>query len=272
MYSKKRIVALISTIVLSSTALMAKDTVYATVNGDNITDKDVEMVLKDPRIKFEDLKDAQKKRLLDSLIEQKLLADEAYNGNIPKTKEYKEELKRVKKNLAFQIWLRDFAKTVKSTDKELKKYYDDNIYRLKTPEQFKARHILVKTKAEAEKIISELKGAKDLKETFIKLAKEKSIGPSAANGGEIGWFTREKMVPAFSYAAAELKKGTITMKPVKKNYGYHVIYQDDKKAAATLPYDKIKDRLKREYLQKKFADEVKKKAEKLKKKAKIVFK
>lgn len=272
MNRRSKLVALVGAVVIASSTMLANDKVYATVNGENITDKDIATVLKDPRVKFENLKDPQKKQILDSLIEQKLLANEAYNSGIPKTKEYKEELERLKKNLAFQIWLRDYAKTVKSTDSELKKYYDNNIYRLKTPEQYKASHILVKSEADAKKIISELKNSKNLKDDFAKLAKDKSIGPSGANGGELGWFTSEKMVPEFSTAAAELKKNSITTTPVKTNYGYHVIYLEDKKDAATLPFEKIKDKLEQEYLQTKFAKEVKEKAEALKKKAKITFK
>jgi peptidyl-prolyl cis-trans isomerase C len=272
MYNKSKLVALCGAVVLAGSTMLASDKVYAIVDGENITDKDVSTVLKDPRVKFENLKDVQKKQLLDSLIEQKLLANEAYKTSIPKTQEYKEELERAKKNLAFQIWLRDFAKTIKSSDKELKKYYDTNIYRLKTPEQYKASHILVKNEDEAKKIIAKLQKSKNLKDDFAKMAKEKSIGPSGTNGGELGWFTSEKMVPEFSNAAAGLQKNTITKAPVKTNYGYHVIYLEDKKEAATLPFDKIKDKLEQEYLQKKFAKEVKEKAEALKKKAKITFK
>jgi len=272
MYHKKKIVALLSTVVIATTSLVAQDKVYATVNGENITDKDVSTILRDPRLKFENLKDVQKKQILDNLIEQKLLTQEAYKSDISKTKEFKEELERLKKNLAFQIWLNDFSKDITSTDKELKKYYDNNIYRLKTPEQYKASHILVASEDEAKKIISQLKGAKNLKEKFTQIAKEKSIGPSKTQGGELPWFTSEKMVPEFSNATSALSKGTITTAPVKTNHGYHVIYLDDKKDARTLPFDQIKDKLKQEYLQKKFVDEVKKKAEALKKKAKITYK
>lgn len=272
MYQRSKLIALFGAVVLAGSTMMANDKVYATVNGENITDKDIATVLKDPRVKFENLKDAQKKQLLDSLIEQKLLADEAYKSDIPKTQEYKEELEQAKKNLAFQIWLRDFAKTIKSTDAELKKFYDNNIYRLKTPEQYKASHILVKTEEEAKKIIGDLKKSKNLKDDFAKLAKEKSIGPSGSNGGDLGWFTSEKMVPEFSNAAAELAKNSITTTPVKTNYGFHVIYLEDKKEASTLPFEQIKPQLEQQYLQTKFGEKVKEKAEALKKKAKITFK
>jgi peptidyl-prolyl cis-trans isomerase C len=269
---KGKLLSIVAGLFIASSLMANDDKVYAVVNGDNITGKDLATIIRDPRVKFDDLKADQKKKVLDTLIEQKLLANRAYKTDIVKTKEYKSELEKFKRTLAFQIWLRDYGKEMKATDKEVKKYYDNNIYRLKTPLQLKASHILVKTEKEAQSIINELGKSKNLKADFTKLAKEKSIGPSGSNGGELGWFTKEKMVPEFSSAAEELKIGKLTQKPVKTNYGFHIIYLDDKKEAATLPYEKIKDKLKQELLQKKFADQVKKEAKELRKTAKIEYK
>jgi parvulin-like peptidyl-prolyl isomerase len=196
----------------------------------------------------------------------------AYKTDIPKSAEYKEELEKFKKSLAFQLWLRDFSKKITIDDKEVKKFYDTNKEKFKTPDQLKASHILVKNEKEAQEIITNLSKSKNLKEDFTTMAKEKSVGPSGVNGGELGWFTKEKMVPEFSEAAEKLTVGTITKTPVKTNYGFHIIYLDDKKASAILEYDKIKDRLKQDLMQEKFAKEAKEEALKLKKKAKIEYK
>jgi len=270
--TKISLMSIVTGLMFTSSALIAQDKVYAVVNGDNITAKDLATIIRDPRVKFDDLKDDQKKKVLDTLIEQKLLADRAYKTDIIKTKEYKTELEKFKRTLAFQIWLRDHGKTIKASEAEVKKYYDNNIYRLKTPQQLKASHILVKTEKEAKALIKKLTKAKNLKTEFAKVAKDKSIGPSGSNGGELGWFTKEKMVPEFSNAAAKLEVGKITTKPVKTNYGFHIIYLEDKKDAATLPYEKIKAKLKQELLQKKFADDVQKQAKELRKTAKIQYK
>ena len=270
--SKKVILSLVTMIAISGTALAQTDKVYATVNGINITEKDVSLLLRGQNVKFESLQKDQQKQILDSLIEQKLLAEMAYKTDIPKSKEYKEELEKFKKSLAFQLWLRDFSKKITIDDKEVKKFYDTNREKFKTPDQLKASHILVKTEKEAQDIIKELSKSKKLKDDFTTLAKEKSVGPSGANGGELGWFTKEKMVPEFSEAANKLSVGTITKTPVKTNYGYHIIYLDDKKAASILEYNKIKDRLKQDLMQQKFAEDAKKEAEKLMKKAKIEYK
>lgn len=270
--SKKVILSLATLIAISGTALAKTDKVYATVNGMKVTQKDVSALLRGQNVKFDSLQKEQQKKILDSLIEQKLLADMAYKTDIPKTKEYKEELERFKKSLAFQFWLRDFSKKIKINDKEVKKFYDENKAKFKTPDQLKASHILVKTQKEAKDIIKTLSKAKNLKDEFTTIAKEKSVGPSGANGGELGWFTKEKMVPEFSTAAQKLTKGTITKTPVKTNYGYHIIYLDDKKSSSILEYAKIKERLKQDLMQQKFAKDAKEEAEKLKKKAKIEYK
>ncbi len=270
--SKKAILSLVTMIVVSGTALADTDKVYATVNGIKVTQKDVSALLRGQNVQFESLQKDKQKQILDSLMEQKLLAEMAYKTDIPKSAEYKEELERFKKSLAFQLWLRDFSKKITVSDKEVKKFYDDNRAKFKTPNQLKASHILVKTEKEAKDIIKTLSKAKNLKDEFTTLAKEKSVGPSGANGGELGWFTKEKMVPEFSNAAEKLLKGTITKTPVKTNYGFHIIYLDDKKASSILQYDKIKARLKQDLIQQEFAKKAKEEAVKLMKKAKIEYK
>jgi len=270
--SKKAILSLVTMIVVSGTALADTDKVYATVNGIKVTQKDVSALLRGQNVQFESLQKDKQKQILDSLMEQKLLAEMAYKTDIPKSKEYKEELEKFKKSLAFQLWLRDFSKKIIVSDKEVKKFYDNNRAKFKTPNQLKASHILVKTEKEAKNIIKTLSKAKNLKDEFTKLAKEKSVGPSGANGGELGWFTKEKMVPEFSNAAEKLLKGTITKTPVKTNYGFHIIYLDDKKASSILQYNKIKARLKQDLMQQEFAKKAKEEAVKLMKKAKIEYK
>ena len=140
------------------------------------------------------------------------------------------------------------------------------------PTRLKARHILVKTKREANQLISQLKNSKDLQKDFINLAKEKSIGPSGKNGGDLGWFTPEKMVPAFSNAAMNLSKGQITLTPVKTQFGYHIIYLEDKQNAKTVSFDNVKEQIKQRLASEKFNQTLKDIVQKEKEKAKIEYK
>ncbi len=270
--NKKTIISVVASLALSSSLFAQENKVYAVVNGENITATEIAIALRDPRIQFDTLQDVQRKQVLNNIIEQKILAQNAFKSDIVKSAEFKRELEKVKQNLAYQIWIRDLSKTIQVTDKEVKEYYEKNKAKYVTPLELKASHILVKTEKEADAIIKNLSSAKDKKVTFTKLAKEKSTGPSGSNGGELGWFTKEKMLPEFSNAAEKLNVGEVTKKAVKTQYGYHVIYLDDKKAPASLSFDTIKAQLKQELLQKAFVDKVQKIAADLKQKSKIEYK
>jgi peptidyl-prolyl cis-trans isomerase C len=107
------------------------------------------------------------------------------------------------------------------------------------PEQVEARHILVKTQAEAEAIIKELNHGAN----FAKLAQKDSIDPGAANGGELGWFAQNEMVPAFSNAAFALKPGEYTKTPVQSQFGWHVILCEGKRTAPSPSLNDVKDQI-----------------------------
>jgi len=136
-----------------------------------------------------------------------------------------------------------------------------------------ARHILVKTKAEAEKIISELKGlhGQKLEEKFIELAKKDSTGPSSVKGGDLGYFAQGQMVPAFNDKVFSMKKGTITLTPVKTQFGYHVIYVEDKKPAMTRTFNEVKTFIEQRLKIEKFKEVFKQKMDALQKSAVVKF-
>ncbi len=268
---KKVILSLVASLAIAS-SVNAADKVYAIVNGESVTNQDIAMILRGQKVTYDSLPEVQQKQIIEGLIEQKLLSNEAYKSDIPKRTEFKIELEKFKKNLAFQIWMRDFSKETKVSQKELKAFYNENKSKMKAPVELKASHILVKTQKEADLIIKELSKSSNLKKDFTKLAQTKSTGPSGSNGGELGWFTKEKMVPEFSDATLKLKKGEITKTAVKTQFGFHIIYLDDKKEASTLSYDVVKNRLQQDLLQRKFTLNVKQKAEALKKNAKIEYK
>ncbi len=269
---KKTILSIVASLAIANGAVAMDDKVYATVNGDKITSSDIAVILRDPRISFESIPKDQQTQILNSLVEQKLLAQNAVKSNIPNTEEYKKELEKLKQNLAFQIWMRDLSKTITIKDADLKKYYEENKNKFVSASELKASHILVATQKDATDIINSLKKSKDLKNDFTKLAKEKSTGPSGVNGGELGWFTQDKMVPEFSSAASKLTKGGFTTEPVKTQFGYHIIYLDDKKESSIQSFDDVKNKLNQELSQKIFFDMIKNEASKLKQKAKIEYK
>lgn len=269
---KRVIVGAIATLTMGVSLNAA---VYATVDGMEVTDKDVATLLRAmPGAKFENLQKEQQKAVIDQAIDRKLLSKQAVKEGITKDKEFKKTLEIVKNDLALEMWMKKVFENIKVSDKEVKEYFEKNKDKFVKPATLKARHIVVASEDEAKKIIKELSGLKGeaLTKKFIELAKTKSTGPSGANGGDLGWFSSKQMVPSFSEAAFALKKGEITKKPVKTQYGYHVILAEDKKEKGHVKLDEVKVQIKNGLKMEKFRDEVSKKAKALRKKAKIVIK
>jgi len=143
----------------------------------------------------------------------------------------------------------DVMDKIEVTAKELQDFYDVRKEEMKEPEQVKARHILFKVDAEADEgakkaklkeAESLLKTARKGKVEFAELAKEYSEGPSASNGGDLGYFAKGRMVPSFETAAFALKPGGIS-DVVETQFGYHIIKVEEKRPARDIPFDDVKD-------------------------------
>ncbi|AXH13091.1 peptidylprolyl isomerase [Halarcobacter bivalviorum] len=270
--SKKLVTSLIATVAITTSSLCASSDVLATVNGDKITKQDIAILLGNPNIDFDSLPKKNKNQILDQIINNKLLTEKAVKSGVEKDAEYKESLEKLKKDLALRVWLKKESEKVTVSEKDMKDYYEQNKAQFKVPATLEARHILVKTEAEGKEIIKTLDKASNKKDKFVELAKTKSVGPTGPQGGYLGKFPETKMVKEFSDAANALKVGNYSKSPVKTQFGYHVIYLEDKEAAKTLEYDKIKNRIKQVLLQEKFRNFLESEANKLRDKAKIVIK
>ena len=113
----------------------------------------------------------------------------------------------------------------------------------------------------------------ELVKKFEELAKSKSTDQgSAANGGELGWFGQSQMVKPFADAAFALKKGEVTQKPVKSNFGYHVILKEDSKAAGTVGLNEVKPQIEGNLKMEKFRNDIRKRGDELRSKAKVEYK
>jgi peptidylprolyl isomerase len=251
-------------------SLFGSGDVLAVVNGEKVTKQEINALLAPQKITYDKLPEQYKKKVLDDIINQALLIQKAEKSGITKTDEYKKELEKVKKQLALKLFLKNKLDNMKVLDRDLKSFYNKNRdLMFKQPAEVKARHILVKTEAEAKKLINQLRKVpkNKLEAKFIELAKEHSIGPSKIDGGELGWFSKGKMIPTFSEAAFNLNKGNITLKPVKTRFGYHIIYVEDKKSGGYISFDKVKDKISKQLKMKKFQEYL----EKVKKSAKIKY-
>ncbi|MRI83714.1 MAG: peptidylprolyl isomerase [Nitratiruptor sp.] len=245
--------------------------VIAEVNGKKITSDDVAPMLAQSGMRFEQLPPQIKEKVVEQAIERELLKEHAIKSGIQRSKEFQEALKRLKEDLALETWMRKQYDSITITDSEAKAFYEKNRERFKQPEMVHARHILVKSESEAKAIIRELEATPKhkRKEKFIQLAKERSVGPSGQRGGDLGFFKREQMVKPFSDAAFALTPGEFTKEPVKTQFGYHVIYVEEKRPASVVPFEKVKEQIKRQLHMERFQERVKQEVERLKKRARI---
>lgn len=211
----------------------------ATVNGKQIKQSVYDLIAKDITASGQKIDDNTKNAIINELIGSELVYQEAQRLGLDKQPDYliREELARRK--LLTSIFLQDYVKKNPVSDADTKAAYEQ--YKKAYGEkEYSARHILVKTEAEAKDIIAQLNKGGD----FAKIAKEKSLDPgSKLKGGDLGWFSPATMVKPFSDVAANLQKGAISANPVQTQFGWHIIKLIDTRLAQPLAYDKIKDGL-----------------------------
>ena len=272
-----KVISLAAASVLFFGMVSAKD--LANVDGVAITEKDFDVLKQQvPNFNFDKLNQEQKSGLINQKINEILIEKAAKKEKIEESKEYKEALENIKKQLLVNGWQQKIAKEVsaiKIPDADLKKFYDEN------PNQFiqqegQARHILVKTQEEAAKIIADLNKAPKTKieARFIELANKNTIDPNAKkaqNGGDLGTFQRNQMVPEFGKAVFDLKPGTYTKEPVKTDYGYHVIYLIKKSDAKKISFDEAKQGIENALKERKFQEMMQQKIQALRNNAKITI-
>ena len=176
--------------------------------------------------------------LLTRAIDSKLVTLEGRRAGFSKDPDVKKRLLDVEDQIISEIFL---TKTIGSqvTEEALQKIYSETKSEMASGDQIKARHILLDNEEKAVEIIKKLKAG----EEFAKLASEYSTGPSAASGGDLGWFGEGQMVPEFSKAAFALNPGDIVTKPVKTQFGWHIILVEDRKVSAPPSFDEAKEQL-----------------------------
>ena len=191
-------------------------------------------------------------RVRESLVNLELLSRAALDKGLDKDPNLAAALDIRRKDQLAKAYLEDYVKAHPVTDAEIQSTYDKAKAEPVEPE-YRARHILVKTEAEAKKIIADLgKTAK-----FENLAKKQSKDPgSAKNGGALDWSDRRAFVPEFSEALASLKKGETTKTPVKTQYGYHVIRLDDTRKPQMPPLDAVRGEIVKQLQQQRIRDAI----------------
>ena len=243
-----------------SAAADTKEAVAATVNGTPISKKQLDQIMQQQAGQGMPDNPETRKMVIDNLAMQIIVAQEAEKKGLDKVADVKEQLEMARLSIMANSFVRDYMKTATVTDDALKAEYD-KFKATQGGNEYKARHILVGTEAEAKDIIAKI--SKDPK-AFEALAKSKSKDPGSKDkGGDLGWFNPHNMVPEFGNAVAKLEKGKFTTEPVKSQFGYHVIMLDDTRPLAVPTLEEVKAGLTQQLQQqnlKKMLDDMKAKA------------
>lgn len=215
-----------------------ENNVFAVVAGRKITQENVEHVMKNfdaqTAAQFNSPEGLQ--RILFELINQELFYMDATDNNMDQEEDFKAQLEKVKEDLIKQYYVSKLLRNVQVDDQAVLEFYGLNRDRFVEGESVRASHVLVNTEQEALDILNQInKGM-----AFEEAAKKFSKCPSKEEGGDLGYFSKGKMVPEFEEAAFDMKIDEISL-PVKSQFGYHVIKVVDKKGPKIQSFDEVKD-------------------------------
>ena len=215
-----------------------EDPVVARVNGVDIRQSDLAFAEEEIGGNMPTIPPEQKRDyLVNYLVDVIVLSQAAEKQKLGDRPDVKRRLAFDHNRLLMESLLQDSGKSALSDEAE-RKVYDEAVKQVKNEEEVHARHILVPTEDEAKAILAQLKGGAD----FAALAKEKSKDPGAAEGGDLGYFTKEQMVPEFSEVAFKLGKGQLS-DPVKTQFGWHIIKVEDKRTRPTPTFEQVKPQI-----------------------------
>lgn len=213
--------------------------VVAVVNGDPIYRSEVMAVQRELPEQYRQLPlDMVFKNLVDELIDTRLAAAAARQENLQDTAEVKKRLAFIQTRVLAETYLRGKI-DAEVTEEKLRGLYKKFVDAFPNEQELRARHILVQTEADARAVIKELGNGGD----FAELAKKKSKGPSGARGGDLGYFSRGRMVKPFSDAAFALKDGEVTQNPVKTQFGWHVIKVESRRKALPPSFEERREEM-----------------------------
>lgn len=226
------------TLIASCTPEKPEGNTVAKVNRASITDKQVDTRLANlpQNIKGSFANENGKKILLDQMVNEELLHQQAKRSGYEKNDAFKDQVKGfekqfedAKKQALINLIVRDnIDSKIKITQEEVSSYYNNNPKQFEAFEQRRAKHILVETKQEAQKLLNRIKLKKA---TFDAVAKKYSKDPTAENSGDLGWFKKGDLVPEFEKAVYALRKNQLSQ-VVKTDFGFHIIKLTDTKKVA----------------------------------------
>jgi peptidyl-prolyl cis-trans isomerase C len=215
------------------------DPVVAKVNGAEIRQSDLALAEEDMGQNMQHVTgDARREFLIGYVADVVLAAKAAESKQVMDRNDFKSRLAFIRNKLLMELLL-DAEGKAAATDQALRTAYDEAVSQMAGEQEVRARHILVATEQEAKTILAEIKKGTD----FAEMARQKSKDPgAAAEGGDLGYFSKDQMVPEFADAAFKLEKGQLS-EPVKSQFGWHIIKVEDKRKKPAPSFDNVKDQV-----------------------------
>jgi peptidyl-prolyl cis-trans isomerase C len=216
----------------------AADPVVARVNGVDIRQSDLALAEEDLGADMQSVPpEARREHLISYLADIIMVNQAAEKKKLADNPEFKRRLAFMRNKLLMGYELQEEAKAA-INDETLQQTYNDAVKSIGGQEEVRARHILVDSEDEAKTLLDQIKGGAD----FATIAKEKSKDPGAAEGGDLGYFTKDQMVPEFAEVAFKMYPGQLS-NPVKTQFGWHIIKVEDKRTKQPPEFDKVKDQI-----------------------------
>jgi peptidyl-prolyl cis-trans isomerase C len=214
------------------------DPVVARVNGTEIKASDIAIAEEDIGANLAQMPPQSRREYLTAYLTDMVLVAKAAEGRkLADSDEFKQRLAYYRNKVLMDLLLQSEAKAAVS-EGAMRQLYEEAAKQMAGQQEVRARHILVKTEDEAKAIIAELNKGAD----FAELARQKSTDPGASEGGDLGYFPKDEMVPEFAEAAFKLEKGQIS-EPVHTRFGWHVIKVEDKRERQVPAFDQVRDQL-----------------------------
>jgi peptidyl-prolyl cis-trans isomerase C len=222
----------------SGTAGSAADAIIARVNGVDIRQSDLALAEEDVGAEMGAASpEAKREQLIAYLADIILVTQAAEKKKLGENPDFKRRLGFLRKKLLMGFGLQQETKAA-ITEEALQQTYNDAVKSASQQEEVRARHILVVSEDEAKAILEQIKAGGD----FATLAKEKSKDPGSADGGDLGYFTKDQMVPQFAEVAFKMYPGQLS-NPVKTEFGWHIIKVEDKRIKQPPEFEKVKDQI-----------------------------
>jgi peptidyl-prolyl cis-trans isomerase C len=236
---------------LGTPAFGQDDPIIATVGDQKITESELKVAESELNQQFQRMPPEQRRvAALSALIEIKVMAAKATAEGLADGEDFKKRFEFLRQKSLHEEYVRTKI-TKELTDEAVRARYDKEVAATPPQNEVRARHILVKTKEEAQAIIKELEGGAD----FAKLANEKSQDKGGGdNGGDLGYFGPGQMVPEFEKVAFTLDVGQFTKEPVQTQFGFHVIKVEDKRQQQPPAFDQVKEQMRSALLRERYVE------------------